>query len=442
MKMRVFILPTVFLLYCVGLGLSAGQSPPPRPENKPGADELVKAGMAAYDKKEFARSAQLLQAAVAKGAREPRVLYDTACSLALAGEKEKAFQFLNRAIEVGWRQTEHMKNDSDLSSLRDDPRWATAIAASDERQDRFIKDHGDPKRTRFITEDIGRFWKAYDKAMSAPPEGRVAIFQREYIASGTVGLKDFGRSGRLEAKTLAKMVESHKSFYAAIRPLTVDIGRQRGEAIEAFRKLKELYPAAIFPDAYFIIGQMQSGGTASDNGLLMGAEMFARAAGVPTGELNDWQKNAIMEQREIPPLVAHESIHFQQKYPIQTGLLCQCLKEGGADFLGELVSGRLITRMRETHQWANARERELWDEFQKDMDGGATSRWLYGGSGKDGRPVDLGYWIGYKISEAHYKNSEDKKRAVQEMLVMNDCKGFLKASRYAEKFTGAAPIQK
>jgi len=442
MKKFVIILPTVFLLYCIGAGWSLGQAPTPRSEPKYGADDLVKQGMDAYEKKEFARSAQLLQKAVAKGAREPGVLYDTACSLALAGEKEKAFQFLNKAIEAGWRQTGHMKNDGDLSSLRDDPRWAKAIAASEGQQARFLKDHGDPEKARFITADVARFWKAYDKAVAATPEARAAIFQREYIAPGTIGLKDFGRSGRLDARTLAKIVESHKSFYAAIRPLTVEIGRQRGETIGAFRKLKGLYPAAIFPDAYFVIGQMQSGGTASDNGLLMGAEMFTRAAGVPNGELNDWQKNAIMEQREIPLLVAHESIHFQQKYPIQTGLLCQCLKEGVADFLGELVSGRLINRMMETHQWANARERELWEEFQKDMDGGATSRWLYGGSGKDGRPVDLGYWIGYKISEARYKNAGDKKQAVQEMLVVNDCKGFLKASRYDEKFSGAAPVQK
>ena len=442
MKLRGIILPTVFLLYFISLGWPVCQTPPPRSENKPGADELVKEAMAAYDKKEFARAAQLLQVAVAKGAREPGVLYDAACSLALSGEKEKAFQFLNNAIKAGWRRTERLKNDSDLNLLHDDPRWAMAIAASNQRQAKFIKDHGAPQRARFITEDIARFWKAYDKALSAPPQERATTFQREYIDPGTIGLKDFARSGRLDAKTLAKRVESNKSFYAAIRPHTVEIERQRSETIAAFLKLKELYPAAIFPDAYFVIGQLGSGGTASDNGLLMGAEMFTRAADVPTGELNDWQKNAIMEQREIPPLVAHESIHFQQKFPTQTSLLCQCLKEGGADFLGELVSGRLIIRMRETHQWANARERQLWEEFQKDIDGGAFSRWLYSGSGKDGRPVDLGYWIGYKISEAYYKNAGDKKRAVQEMLVVNDCKGFLKASRYAEKFTDAAPAQK
>jgi hypothetical protein len=384
----------------------------------------------------------LYQEAIAKGARSQGVFYDAACSLALSGEKEKAFQMLDRSIKAGWRNTEHMERDSDLNSLHDDPLWARAIAASNEQLAKYVKDHSDPGRARFVTEDIARFWKAYDKAMAAPPEQRESIFQTDYIAPGTIGLKDFSGSGRLKAENLAKTIETRPNFFKAIRPLTSGIEKQRAETIVAFRKLKQIYPDAIFPDSYFVIGQLSSGGTASPNGLLMGAEMFTRAGGVPTGELSDWQKGAIMPQSEIPALVAHESIHFQQKYPLQGGLLCQCLKEGGADFLGELSSGRLIARMQETHTWANARERELWEEFQKDMDSNKFSRWLYGSSGGNGRPVDLGYWMGYKISEAYYKNAPDKKQAVRDMLLVKDCKEFLKTSRYMEKFTGGEPAQK
>jgi hypothetical protein len=443
MKTRGIILLIAFIHGAIILGWAVGQSPSPRYDGKLSADELLKEGLAAYDKKEFARAAELLQETVAKGARESGVLYYTACSLALAGEKEKAFRFLNMAIEAGWRATAHMKSDSALNSLHDDPRWAKAIEASEQQEARFLKDHSDPRRARFITADIARFWKAYDDAMATSPEERAAIFQREYIDSGTIGLKDFARRGKLDAKTLAKIVESHKNFYAAIRPLTLRVEQQRGETTAAFRKLKEIYPAAIFPETYFVIGQLSSGGTPSDNGLLIGAEMFMRATGLPTNELTDWEKIAISEPREIPWLVAHESIHFQQKYPpSKLNLLCQCLQEGSADYLGELVSGHLIIRMQETHQWANARERQLWEEFQKDMDGFDWSRWLYGGSGGNGRPVDLGYWIGYKISEAYYKNASDKKRAVKEMLIVSDCREFLKASRYAEKFSVATPVQK
>jgi uncharacterized protein YjaZ len=99
--------------------------------------------------------------------------------------------------------------------------------------------------------------------------------------------------------------------------------------------------------------------------------------------------------------------------------------------------------MQDLHAWANARERQLWDEFQKDMTvAGSIGRWLYGSSGKDGRPVDLGYWMGYKISEAFHKNAADKKQAVRDILIVKDCEAFLKASRYAEKFAAGIPASK
>ena len=50
------------------------------------------------------------------------------------------------------------------------------------------------------------------------------------------------------------------------------------------------------------------------------------------------------------------------------------------------------------------------------------------------RPADLGYYIGYKIAEAYYKNAADKKQAVKDILEIKDFNEFLKASKYEEKF--------
>jgi hypothetical protein len=403
--------------------------------------ELIKEARVALRHKDFTKSAQLLEEAVAKAGREPGLLYDTACSLALAGDKEKAFQFLFSAIHAGFYRTAHLKIDSDLDSLHDDARWAKAIAASDQQQVKFIKEHSDPNKARFITTDISRFWRAYDKAMRVAPKERAAILQREYIDRGTAGLKDFNRSGRLNAEGLAKAIESSPNFFKAIRPITTGIDRQRAEIIIAFRKLKELYPQAIFPDTYFLMGDISFAGTASGNGLLIGAEMFTRSPDIPTAELGDWERNTIMEQSEIPPVVAHEFIHFHQAYGSQESLLCKCLNEGSADFIGELISGRLITRTQKTHVWADAREEKLWEEFQKEMDGTDISHWLYAGSEKGDRPVDLGYWMGYKISEAYYRNAVEKKQAIKDILMVKDCKEFLNASHYADKFAGASRTQ-
>lgn len=409
-----------------------GQAPAAGGPSKTAA-ELANEAMAAYQKKDYALSARLFQAATERGARDTDTLYNTACSLALAGDRDAAFRFLESATEAGFRSASTLESDPDLKSLRDDPRWAKTLAAADAQQARWVKDHSDPARARFITADIDRFWKAYDRAMAAPAEQRAAIFQSDYVDPGTAGLKDWVASGRLKAPALVKTIEARPNFYRALRPLTTRLSEQFPRAIEAFRKLKSFDKDAVFPDVYFVIGQVNSGGTSAGSGLLMGAEMFARDSAVPTTELTDWERTAIMSPTEIPALVAHESIHFLQEYP-QGTLLCAVLKEGIADFLGQLTSGELILRMNETHAWANARERDLWTDFQKGMNGKDTSHWLYGTSGGNGRPVDLGYWMGFKIGEAYFKNAAAKDAAVRDMLAIKDCDAFLKASRYAEKF--------
>lgn len=428
------LLTTIMILLLVS---SIGASPAilTNQESSPKtAAQLVKDATSSYDKKEYSLAAKLFQQAVANGATDLDTLYNTACALALAGDGDKAFELLERVIKAGFRNTTHLKYDVDLNSLHADPRWEKIVAACEAQREKWIKDHSDPNNTKFITEDIERFWKAYDSAMAAPADERASIFQRDYIDPGTVGLRDWAASGRLNANTLVKTIEARPNFFKAIRPLTSWLDSQAPRTVIAFRKFKELYSDAIFPETYFVIGQLQSGGTSSNHGLLMGAEMFTDLLTTPRGELSEWQKGAIMSPNDIPSLVAHESVHFQQKYLAMGGLLCACLKEGSADFISVLTAGQLIARMDGIHDWANARERELWEEFQKDMDGKDTSRWLYGSSGGNGRPVDLGYWMGYKISEAYFKNASDKKQAVRDMLLIKDCKEFLKASRYAEKF--------
>lgn len=48
--------------------------------------------------------------------------YTAACSSALAGSGAKALDYLERAARVGFRDADHMKADTDLESVRSDPR--------------------------------------------------------------------------------------------------------------------------------------------------------------------------------------------------------------------------------------------------------------------------------------------------------------------------------
>lgn len=57
------------------------------------------------------------------------VRYNVACLYALEGEKERALETLQRAIEVGFANVDWIKNDPDLDSLRDDPRFQALLEA-------------------------------------------------------------------------------------------------------------------------------------------------------------------------------------------------------------------------------------------------------------------------------------------------------------------------
>ena len=282
----------------------------------------------------------------------------------------------------------------------------------------------EPLNTEIVTEDIPRFWQAFEKAK---PSFKPEAFDSEYIKLGTRGLKGFTR-GRIEnARNLAKVVSSHPRYYASIRPSTERIAGMKDMIIQSLVKLKQLYPEAIFPPVYFVVGALNSGGTTSKDGLIIGADMYGLTDQTPTEELNDWLKDVIKPVDQIPHVVAHELVHFQQNYDGRT-LLEGSIKEGSADFIAELISGKHINSY--VHEYANPREKELWEEFRGKMDGKDYKGWLY--SGSKGRPHDLGYWMGYKITRSYYEHAGDKQQAIHDILNIKDFKKFLADSRYEE----------
>jgi uncharacterized protein YjaZ len=61
------------------------------------------------------------------------------------------------------------------------------------------------------------------------------------------------------------------------------------------------------------------------------------------------------------------------------------------------------------------------------------SNWIYNaGTAKD-RPADLGYYVGYLITRAYYENAKDKRRAVHDILNIQDARAFYEASGVRRK---------
>ncbi len=57
------------------------------------------------------------------------VQYNLACSLALTGDTGGAFRALERAVALGYDDSEFLTADPDLAALRDDPRFASLVRA-------------------------------------------------------------------------------------------------------------------------------------------------------------------------------------------------------------------------------------------------------------------------------------------------------------------------
>ena len=250
--------------------------------------------------------------------------------------------------------------------------------------------HTDPDSAALITSDIRLFWQAID---GAPRDSLAEILQREYLDRGSVGVRDFIPSRIFSAEDLAACVRDRRARYDSVRAANLDVARAEPAIRAAFRRLKAIYPAAVFPDVYFVIGRFNSGGTASRHGLLIGAEMYRDASG-------------------LPAIVAHELIHYQQHYDSPT-LLDNSFNEGSADFLGEMISGAQINNA--AHEYGRAHEHALWQEFKPHFADRTFFPWMYG-KPPDGRPNDLGYFIGYRIAEAYYNRTADKRQAVRDIL--------------------------
>ncbi|MGH9942624.1 MAG: DUF2268 domain-containing putative Zn-dependent protease [Pyrinomonadaceae bacterium] len=295
------------------------------------------------------------------------------------------------------------------------------------------KANTDPEASHLITSDIGLFWQAYD---AARPDNNLIVFRDQYLKKGSAGLEEFRRARIGSSCGLVDVIDRHPNYFASLRASTAKVDSFKDAMRASFRRLRGLYDGAVFPDVYFLIGRMNSAGTLTDKALLIGLDMFGMSKDAPTEELSDWHKAVVKPIESVPHVVAHELIHYQQKYPAgDQSLLRRTVNEGSADFIAELISGGHVNP--HLHAYGNPREKELWLEFKQGLKATDVSRWLYQGDQSKDRPADLGYYVGYKICEAYYKNAADKKQAVKDILEIKDFGQFLSASNYEEKFKTA-----
>lgn len=296
----------------------------------------------------------------------------------------------------------------------------------------------DPTQVQLITSDITLFWEMFDR--ESPLFTKLEV-DAQYFNAGTTALSLFYNEKIKSSDAFSHLLNNRfdRRYYEKVRRNTTKIPEQRDQIIHALQGLKKVYPEAVFTDVTFVIGKLGTSGVLLPNGqIVIAAEMFSKEPGMDLSYLSPWHQLVLRTPNYLPVIVLHEMVHLQQNKFIapdeKQTLLDRALREGSADFITHIVLDTLLNP--QLLDYGNAHEQAIWNRFRRSMNKTDYSHWLYNGNAgiRNDEPADLGYFIGYKIAEHYYQNSENKKRAIRKIIEIQDGQTFLKRSRYAESF--------
>jgi hypothetical protein len=266
------------------------------------------------------------------------------------------------------------------------------------------------------TSDLDRFYALYDRTGGKPNAAQL----QAYIDEGTEGFKAFTKMRNTTGDRIAQAIEKQPETFEKARQCAAVLPAVKARLVPALARLKALYPEASLPPITLGVGRGKPVGTADRNGVMIGQEALCAV---------DFM-NPDVEDRFVH-VIAHEYAHVQQARFSEENpdekVLKATLIEGGAEFIGELISGSISY----THlpPAVKGREQEFETAFLGDLDKAAAgSAWLYNYPGTAERPADLGYWIGYRITKAYYLNAADKRAALRDIIELRDPKALLAGS--------------
>lgn len=291
--------------------------------------------------------------------------------------------------------------------------------------------------------DAKRFSSVFSDHDGAPD---AEALQRNYLANGTQALASFSPEYIGDASALAKAVALDPARYrhaiATCLPALSDAQVLLDELASAF---EAVFPQAPVPTVAVVFGAGHSAGTMIDGRVLIGIERACDGA----ADGDDFL-------RRLKPLIAHEWIHTLQ--PALTDddrrdLLVWALREGMANVLAAHVIRAEDAGV--DPPWALPRESALWAQFQADRatllahwpSGGhpdaigeaAGTRWFWNTAAEDGRPADLGYWIGQRIVTSWYSRQPDASVAARELVATRNYERIVREGGYSPK-TGSVDL--
>lgn len=275
----------------------------------------------------------------------------------------------------------------------------------------------------YHVQDANNFSKMARNSVLLSPE----MIQAAYLDAGSQGVGIFTPGRIVDAENMAKKVNNNREAYDKALDICLPVAIElEDEAIAMLNRVGEFMGQPEPAPVYILFGANNSGGTASSEGLALGLEVLCQFA-----DTKEQFKDVLMA------FIAHEIVHVYQnrilKFEKQPNVLEQALLEGVPDFVANTMLGKVPGSEQSRHTYGMANEAKLWEVFSKNMEGVGYDAWFYSGD-YNGRPGDVGYWIGKRIAEAYYAQAKDKKQAISDLLNLKSAQQILLDSDYPERF--------
>ncbi|MFD2914376.1 DUF2268 domain-containing putative Zn-dependent protease [Psychroserpens luteus] len=274
---------------------------------------------------------------------------------------------------------------------------------------------------KIVTTDIDNFWNAYDKIKQTNDTIlQYKLLQDIYIKNASQGLKDIIDARGYSRAEYIEAINSYPKFWKSIRPNMSKIDANKNAIRENIQKLKTAYPDLKPSTIYFTVGVFRTGGTAKWNNVLIGSELTLGNDSTNVSELPEWRQPYYKDFKpleNLPLLCTHEYVHTQQTEIVEN-LLSMCLYEGIAEF----ISCKVTEQKSNTPALAYGKENNeaVVNKFIEDLYAPENNyNWLWGENRNELKERDLGYYIGYEISERYYNLCNDKIKAIKDLIELD-----------------------
>jgi hypothetical protein len=293
------------------------------------------------------------------------------------------------------------------------------------------------------TTDIALYWQAYDRVQQTKDSTlQLNIIQHSYLDRGSAGLKEFAAIRKWTPEKFRRSIIAYPAYWASIRSRTEHMEEDIAGIDALLKGYAQLYPQFKMPDIYFIMGYAGTGGTTTQTKVLIGTEIAIADSTTDSRGMNPFLLAYFRQNKGVAQLVAHELTHTQQKGGDMEGhrntnLLGLCIAEGVCDFIAELLLKHPVEAP--YMGYGRVHEREIWQQFEREMSAKDITNWLYNGGMKKNGDADLGYFVGYAICKSYYEHAKDKKAAIRDMIQVDyerpdKLDDFLKRSGYGQQW--------